>query len=219
MKGIFSYDGFLFQAINKFLDSIALCLIWAVFSVPVITMGAATTALFYTADKVIFREEGKLVSSFWHSFKLNFKQATLIGLLFGFLFCFLYLEVFYSYTLYSSGHLHIAMFVVILAVTALIIMWASYVFPYIAKYTDTTKQAFRKCAFMAVFNLPWSVLILAVICASFIMVQLIPGGFIFAPLACLMSISRITARVFQKYAKSSDEDNIPEQEEMQSVEK
>lgn len=204
MKGIFSYDSFLFQAINRFLDSIAICLLWAVFCLPIITAGAATTALFYTADKVIFREEGRLLATFWQSFKDNFKQATLIGLLFGLLFCFLYLDVFYSYTLYSSGYLHIALLGVILVVTALILAWSAYVFPYIGKYTDTTKQAFKKCAMMALGNLPWSLLILAVICVSFIMFRSIPGGFILAPVACLMSISRITARVFRKYPEQSE---------------
>lgn len=216
MKGIFSYDSFLFQAINKFLDSVILCLLWAAFCIPVLTIGAATTALFYTADKVIYREEGKLFSSFLHSFKQNFKQATLIGLLFGVIFLFLYLEVFFSYTLYLGGHLHITMFIVILAVTAIIIMWASYVFPYMAKYSDTTKQTFKKCAFMAVFNIHWSILLLAVICASFLMAQLVPGGIFLAPLACLMSISRITTRVFHKYAQNTDEAAGLEQEEVKS---
>lgn len=214
MKGIFSYDGFLFQAINKFLDAIVLYLLWVVFSLPLVTMGASTTALFYTADKVIFHEEGKLISSFWGSFKQNFKQATLIGLLFGLVFCFLYLEVFYAYTLYTGGYLHVLMFGVIMVVTALVIMWSSYVFPYIAKYADPTKAVFKKCAAIMLFNMQWSIMLLAVLIASFFMMQLVPGGFVLAPIACLLSTSRITARVFRKYANVTDEQMIPENEEI-----
>ncbi len=212
MKGIFNYDGPLSQSINKLLDSIALCIIWVIFCLPLFTMGAATTALYYTADKVVFREEGKLIPCFWHSFKQNFKQATIIGLLFSLLFFFLYFEVFYAYTLYTGGYLHGFLFGVISIVTALIVMWSCYVFPYIALYTDTTKAVFKKCAVIALFNLKWSLLLLVVLVAAYFMIQLIPGGVVLAPVACMMSISRITARVFRKYANVTDEEMIQDAE-------
>ena len=204
MKSIFSYDSILFQAINKLLDSIALCLLWALFSIPVFTMGAATTALFYTADKVIFREEGKLMASFWHAFKQNLKQATVIGLLLGVLLIFLYFEIFYSYTLYSGGYLHISMFLIISIVTALLLMWACYLFPYAARYSDKTKQIFKNCAIMALSNLQWSVLLLTVVCASIFLFSAIPGGFLLAPVGGFMTVSRITNRVFRRYEQAEE---------------
>lgn len=213
MKGIFSYEGILFQSINKLVDAIVLCFIWAVFSLPLITMGAATTALFYTAEKVIFSEDGKLFASFWQSFKQNFKQATLIGLFFGLLFCFLYLEVFYAYTLYTGGHLPIWMFGIITVVTALVVMWSCYVFPYVGRYEDPTKAVFKKCAVIMLLNIPRSLLLLGVLAVSLFTIQKIPGGIILVPVACLMSISRITERVFKRYINVADEHSIPENEE------
>ena len=59
--GIFSYDNKFFQTLNLILDVVALSLIWTISSLPIITIGASTTALYHTVDKVFRREEGGLV--------------------------------------------------------------------------------------------------------------------------------------------------------------
>ena len=68
-------------------------LIWAGFlclfcSLPVITAGASVTALYYTIVKSIRHDRGRVSSCFFHSFRTNFRQATLIWLL-----CLLYILV------------------------------------------------------------------------------------------------------------------------------
>jgi hypothetical protein len=73
--GLFGYD----NAISKFFRTIGniwyLHILWLVTSLPVITVGASTTALLYSMMK-LHEEDGYPTENFFHSFKLNFRQAT-----------------------------------------------------------------------------------------------------------------------------------------------
>lgn len=48
---MFNYEGRLFRALSFFADMILLQLIWVVFSLPLVTIGASTTAAYYAAMK------------------------------------------------------------------------------------------------------------------------------------------------------------------------
>ena len=49
MGRFFNYDSPLFSSINKIVDCVFLSLLWFVFSIPIVTMGASTSALYYVA--------------------------------------------------------------------------------------------------------------------------------------------------------------------------
>ena len=68
-------------------DIILISLLWLVCSLPLITIGAATTATYYVSTKKIAKREGYILSDFFKSFKQNFIKATLLFifiLLFGY---------------------------------------------------------------------------------------------------------------------------------------
>ena len=77
----FSYDSPIMSFLSKVADLLFLNILTLIFSIPLITIGAATTAAHYTALK-IHREEGHVWSSFWKSFKENLGQSTGIWLIF-----------------------------------------------------------------------------------------------------------------------------------------
>jgi len=62
---------------------VVLSLIWAICSLPVITAGAATTAVFDVCGQILRKEDGYMWPSFRKSFKANFRQATPLWLFFG----------------------------------------------------------------------------------------------------------------------------------------
>ena len=77
-KGFFDLDGPFNRIATFVFDMIFLNILWLLFSLPIITMGASTTALFYVIGKRHRKEDGYLFKDFWKSFKMNFKQATII---------------------------------------------------------------------------------------------------------------------------------------------
>ena len=69
------------QGLNKMADLMILDLIALVCCIPIITIGASMTALHYMALKIVRNEEVYIVRGFWKSFKMNFRQATVIWLI------------------------------------------------------------------------------------------------------------------------------------------
>ena len=141
----------LFQSDNPFnsfltlvFDMMELSILWLVFCLPIITIGASTTALYYEAMKLV-RDEGSSVSKgFLKSFKENFKESvpfTLIELLIVavLVFDFHYLRA--KETAGASISYGILLFAAILAVAVF-----SYAYPLLAHDQRGTVSVVPACA-------------------------------------------------------------------------
>ena len=82
MSSLLSAENPFFKGVNKIFAFIQLSALWVVFSLPIFTMGAATTALYYSTNKFLRHNRDYVWSAFWTSFKRNFKQSTLIWIVF-----------------------------------------------------------------------------------------------------------------------------------------
>lgn len=78
---VFDVDNPVFRAIGTFGNIILLNFLWLICSLPVVTMGASTTALIYACMK-LHRKEGYVCRNFFHSFRENWKQSTALFLIF-----------------------------------------------------------------------------------------------------------------------------------------
>lgn len=76
--GFLRYDSDFMMSISRAADYVILNLLGMLFSIPVITAGAAMTAKYYVAMKIVRGEEPSVLKDFWKSFRENFKQSTLI---------------------------------------------------------------------------------------------------------------------------------------------
>ena len=163
MSNFFNPDAPFMQGLGKVADLILLNILTVLLSIPVITAGAAVTAL-YDAIWRILRDEGGIYKNFFLAFKNNFKQATVIWLLAlvtGALMLF-------SILFYVTNE----MMVPLVLTSLFFLLWAvtvAWVFPLQSRFEnkvkDTIKNAilcglgqFPRSLFMAVLNLlPWAV--------------------------------------------------------------
>ena len=74
-----------FEGITKATDVLLIGFYFIICSLPVFTIGASTTALYYAIHKCTFKGKG-YTTDFFRSFKSNFKQSTLSWLIFIVLF-------------------------------------------------------------------------------------------------------------------------------------
>lgn len=203
MKGIFSYDGFLNQTINKLIDAVCLNILWFLFSVPVITIGAASTAMYYTFHKVIRRREGYLFQEFWRSFKQNVKQTIPVWLLIFVIYLILLINGYLSYVFYINDVVPLGILIVILVVTALVMIWSSYLFPYLGRFNDTSKTAAKNSMYMMAMHIPASVALLAVSLGTIGIVICLPMGLLYAPGICVWLQNLILEPIFRKYIEAN----------------
>ena len=81
MGKLFDYEHPILRFLSKISDLFVLNLITLLLCLPIVTIGASITAAHYTALK-LHRGESYVFQSFWKSFRENFKQSTIIWLLF-----------------------------------------------------------------------------------------------------------------------------------------
>lgn len=209
MGGIFSLDNPLMQGINKVIDCIFLSILWVIFSLPLITLGASTSALYYTANKTIRNGRGYVWQQFWKGFKSSFKQGTLLWLLFGFIALILYNDAKIVALIWEDKPFTFGaqvFFYVLMAVVLLIVM---YIFPYVARFSAPFKSVIKNCMYMMVRHLPMTILAALVVLLSIFLMWLIPIAVLFIPTLGALVCTFIFERIFVRYM--SDEDRAREQ--------
>lgn len=77
MDKFFNSDNVVMRTLSKIFDIGWLTLIYLVFCIPIVTVGAATTSLYYVSAKVLRHNRSYVWREFWHSFKTNFLQSTI----------------------------------------------------------------------------------------------------------------------------------------------
>lgn len=73
-------DNPFFNAMGRIGDVVLLNVTWAVCCLPLVTVGASTTALLYTARRMAAGEECRVWRDFFRAFRRNWRQAALLWL-------------------------------------------------------------------------------------------------------------------------------------------
>ena len=83
MGGLFHPDGAFARYGAKLWDMMWLNILTVISSLPVFTVGAAMTAMHYVLLKIFRNEEGAITVAFFKAFRENFKQSTVISVIFA----------------------------------------------------------------------------------------------------------------------------------------
>ena len=157
MGGIFDVDGSLTKALNGFADIIVMSLWWFIGCIPLITIGASTTALYYAALKSI-QQDGSVTKNFWRSFKENWKQATVLEGMFVVLGVVLYVLYGMAYGDPAGSNAVISMVFQVLFFVFL--LFGSFVFPILSRFVTNIPMLFRNTLIMSLGDVPRAILIM-----------------------------------------------------------
>ena len=166
LKGIFSLDNPVMRFLSKVADIMVLNLLFILCSIPVFTIGASLSALYYCLFKIKDEEEGYLVKKFFHSFKQNFKQATIMWLIMLLFFAVLFLE-FLMYREVTGTVGQVVRSIVLIG----LIFWyliGTYAFALQSRFYNTIKGTFTNAVLLMFANGPRSVGIIGLSAAAVI---------------------------------------------------
>lgn len=203
---LFSYDGSLMRFLTLVADLVWLHFLWLFCSLPLFTIGASTTALYYTCMKRIRTQEGYLTRNFFYSLKENFKQATILWLVFaavGYLF-FLDFQIGAG----AGGILGKVMTGACALFLVPYLFTLIYIFPVQAKFKNPIKDNVKN-AFLMSFRHFFLSLVLLLILGTFLFL-----GFTFTPMIGLLLIcggglvGYLTSGVFVQIFRSYIPDEI-----------
>ena len=147
-QSFFNYDNPVWRYIGKFGDLIILNILWIICSIPIFTIGASTTAVYYVTLKLVRDDDGYTIKSFLKSFRENFKQATVIwlimlaaGLILGF-------DLYFFFQVVTGNSIFRTVFTA--AIGALTIIWLfmiTYVFPLQSRFYNPVKRTLFNAMF------------------------------------------------------------------------
>ena len=151
LQGFFNYDNPIWRFVGRLGDMILLNVLWILCSLPIVTIGASTTALYYCTLKIVRNEDDGDIKMFFKSFKLNFKQATIIWipmLLLGMLLVFDF--NFFGSALAGTGAARILLQGITIAMMVIWIFVFTYVWPLLSRFDNTVKNTVTNAAYMSI---------------------------------------------------------------------
>ena len=194
---LFSLNSPFARGINKLIMMMYVGILWFLCSIPIVTMGAATAALYEVHLKAVRNREGYVGSSFLKAFRNNLKQGIQLGiplLLAQFVFAF---NLFYYGVLGGEGFV---LQTIVFAILSLLTLTAfSYVFAVMAKFENTASGHFRMAVALMIRCPGWTAAILVIQVLTVFLIWF----FVYFPLLFLVGISgymqaAVFDHIFQK---------------------
>ena len=151
LQGFFNYDNPIWRFVGRLGDMILLNVLWILCSIPIVTIGASTTALYYCTLKIVRNEDDGDIKMFFRSFKLNFKQATIIWIPMLLLIMLLVFDFnFFGSVLAGAGTARILLQGITIAMMVIWIFVFTYVWPLLSRFDNTVKNTVTNAAYMSI---------------------------------------------------------------------
>ena len=216
MGRLFDAESRLVIFMGRVMDLIILSILWLVCSLPIITIGASTSALYYVTLKMVRNEDSKIAKSFFRAFKLNLKQGILLALLFLVGGAVLYVN--YAIISTIEGTIGKALGISLLALTFVFFNTMLYTFALQAQFENRVLTTLKNASLLFIQNLPktciilfWNALpfIVLMISANLFFRTLPIWGFL-APAAIAYLCSVQYVKIFDPLMKSAEEATMKE---------
>ncbi|SFR69051.1 YesL family protein [Anaeromicropila populeti] len=209
MFNLFNLDNPVMRFLSKLFDLVYLSILWGLCCIPLVTVGAATTALYYTTVKVLRRERGYVTQEFIKSFKMNFVNGTIAWVLQLVLGILIVSNIQFAFAL--EGKFALFLICVYCFFAFLIIGVSVYFYPVLSRFTMKFSQVVKTCLFFMFKHLIRTLLMIVIVAlfgfATFAAIPLI----FFTPVCCCLLVSLVMEPVLKLYTpKEEDGENKDE---------
>ena len=210
-SGLFNYDNPIWRFIGKFWDILIVNLLWAVCCIPVVTIGASTTALYYVTLRLVRDEDGYTIRSFFKSFKENFKQATVIWLIFLAVGMIVGFDLYFVLAAMAQSTLRTVGTAVFLAMLFIWLAMFTFVFPLQCRFYNPVKRTIFNAFFMSSRHIFHTIGMIAIDVGLVVLTfTLIPQLMLFGFALIAFVNSYFLNAVFNKYIPKGDREDDQE---------
>ena len=195
--------------INRFFSKIFcilyLNILWLLCSLPIVTIGPATTALYYTMLKVVSGDDSSTTSYFFHAFRQNFRQGTILGIASVLTGLLLFYDLLYY--VIAPGRIYSVIQIFQIFIIIFYLMIVTWLFAVLAKFDNTIFKIIQSAFYLAFRYTGYSVImIISEVSLFFIM-------FFYVPLLALWGMGLIAFvncicfhNIFSRYLPSDNTD-------------
>ena len=206
--------------LSKAADLVILSFWWFVCCIPIVTIGPASSALYYVALKMARKEEIRVTACFLKGFRENFKQ----GIAYSFLFVILGAVLFFDYTFTAGieGMVGTVCGVSFFVLGVWMLCTMFYTYPLQAQFYNTVRQTLINAMILAARKFGTTIILFAVnmipvfvAFASFaVFVQLMPAWVLLMPGLSAYVCSLLLVKIFDPLIDPS----LKEKKENEEVE-
>lgn len=204
-SSLFDLDNPILRFLSRLVDLVVLNAIFIISCIPVVTIGAALTALYYVCINDWDPQNARIFEKYIRSFKQNFKQSTIIWLLMLLAGVIIGTDAWFSITQWQStgnGLYRVGIVICMIGLLAYLSIF-TFIWPLLAKFENTTGKMIQNAFSMAVAHLPktviaWCIAGVAGYCVyEYMVMKAMLFALVFSVVAYLQSILFRTA--FQPY--------------------
>ena len=218
---LFNPDSRIMIFLSHVADLVILNILWLLCCIPVVTIGASTTAMYHVIRHWQKDSVSSIMRDFFQSFKEDFKQATPVYLILLIPTVAVVMNAMLIFNPDNSAAVP-SYLLVIWFISALILLFiSSFVYPVMAFFADSIFKTLRNAMVLALANLPRTILIsvlnllpviLLFVNLSFFLQSSIFWLLIGGALVAYLNMS-ILKPVFKKLVPSEFEDTVPDTQE------
>ena len=205
---LFNPDSRFSQFIYSVTDYVKLGLLFLFFSIPGITAGAAAAAVMTVGMRIERNEAPVIFRPFWAAFKSNFRQGTVLTLLFMLVFGFLAADWYMLGQMEPAGLIRLLSAVVFL-LALLAGCLALWVFPTLARFDLTNSQIIHNAVIHCFSRFPRTLLALSAAVGGFVLASFVPQVMplvtFFVPAFVVWYMSRACVARFRKFDGTAEQ--------------
>ena len=204
MNRLFGMDSPLMVALMKIGDLLCLSVLWLVFSLPIFTIGASSTALYAAVFYCLRRNEAGVWKHFWKAFRENFKRSTLAWLIELAVLAVFSLDAAVFRAIRLSGGAMGKLYWAALLLEAVALTWTAYVAAYAARVNGTVGDILRYGLVLLRLHPIRALGVMLPILAGLALCLLVPFTVLFAPAAVCLACSYSLEQVFRLHVQPED---------------
>lgn len=160
-RTLFDMDNPFWRIMNLLAQLIVLSVVTAVLCLPVITAGAAITALYAVTLKIVNQEESSVLKNYFYAFRANFRQATIAWLMILGAAALLGVDLYVVIS--GTGQVTTVLTYLFLMLVGVWLLETSLVFPLLSRFDNTLRNTMKNALILGVSGFfPWSLLMMAV---------------------------------------------------------
>lgn len=211
LSEVFHPEGKLYEWALKIYEILVLHMLFLIASIPLVTIGASTTALYATWFKIWDgTDEGKLVRTFFAKFRSNFVKSSVVWLAMVVIAAACILLV-YPFAIVRVVQAFPPLSFAVILVVAAVALTSGYIFPILARFENTLRRTISNSFLLAMSNMAVSVIVFMINGAVLALGFVISGRLVIVWLFGSFGVasfcnSWILNRVFAKYIPA---ENLP----------
>lgn len=216
-NSFFSNNNFIFRYSNYILDMVALSILWLFLSLPILTAGGATAALYYTVSR--HTRKGHVLP--YHHYLRSFKENVKVGIPCSLLTATALGLLWVGLTLMRALAAHDGRFTIVYAMyyfaCFLPLGVICYAFPLLGRFTFGFKDLILTALQLSIRHLPTTILLVVLVVLTGCVCTSLYWAFLFLPAITTVIMSLFLERIFKKYAPEDADAAQPEEDPLEEV--